>query len=191
MMKVFGKVPSGERLKRIEAASNYKNGSFQNIEPTDVMREGASYFKLMKDFFNKPKTTRPASAIPVIKTELQKNEISEPELIWFGHSSYMIRAKELNILVDPVFSRYASPVGIFGKQFDYSETYTAEDFPELDIVIITHDHYDHLDYKTVLKLKCKVKRWVVALGVGAHLEYWGIDTAKITEINWGGESLFL
>ena len=83
-----------------------------------------------------------------------------------------------------MFSGNASPVPIFGKSFHGTDHYTEEDFPPVDVLIITHDHYDHLDLKTILAIHSNVKQVIVPLGVGTHLEYWGVDKTKITELDW-------
>jgi L-ascorbate metabolism protein UlaG (beta-lactamase superfamily) len=183
-IKVFGKNPSGHRLKRIESSANFRNGAFQNIEETEVMRKGVSTLKVMRDFLTKPKSTTPSSAIPSVKTDLKNIETGSPIIVWFGHSSYLIKSKGFNILVDPVFSGTASPFSFFGKAFDGSNIYSEDDMPEIDLLILTHDHYDHLDYRTVLKLEKKVNKIITSLGVGEHLEFWHINPSKITELNW-------
>jgi L-ascorbate metabolism protein UlaG (beta-lactamase superfamily) len=115
----------------------------------------------------------------------------KPTLIWFGHSSYLISVGGKKILADPVFSERASPVQYAGsKNYPGTEIYKAEDFPELDVIIISHDHYDHLDYNTILKLNGRTKFFCVPLGVGEHLEHWGVDKSKIREYDWWeGETL--
>lgn len=182
----FGTNPEGNRLKRIAASPNYINGSFQNLSPTEVTLKGASFFKMLKDYFNKSKNTLPDHPIPSVKTDLTKLSEAEdkPVIVWFGHSSYLIKSKGKNILVDPVFSGYASPVSFFGKAFEGSNTYSSSDMPNIDALIITHDHYDHLDYETVKQLQSKVKKVYTPLGVGAHLELWGFDKNQIEEFDW-------
>jgi len=182
--KVFGKLPSGERLNRILLSPNFKNGAFQNIEPTDVNPNKVSIGKLILDFYNKPKSVVPGRELTFVKTDLNNLAFDQPSVIWFGHSSYLITYKGFTILVDPVFSGYASPVKLFGKSFLGSDNYRVEDFPTIDLLIITHDHYDHLDYETIAKIKGKVKMALTPLGVGAHLEYWGVDKNKIAELDW-------
>ena len=182
--KTFGKNPSGKRLERMLRSPHYRNGVFQNIEPTSVMREGASYTRMMQEYIRKPKTVRPAAAIVPVKTGFAQPAAAQPVVNWLGHSSYFIRSKNFTILVDPVLSGYASPVSIFGKAFKGTGVYQPEDFPDIDLLIITHDHYDHLDYTTVVKLLPKIKQVAAPLGVGAHLEYWGFDAANITELDW-------
>lgn len=180
---VFGNDPHSENSSKIKSSVNYKDGSFQNQSPTEVMRVGASYFDLLKDFLNKPKDTEPDQPIKTIKTDLKNFNPAEPAIIWFGHSSYILFIDGKKILVDPVFTG-ASPVPFFGQPFAYTENYHPEDFPELDLIIITHDHYDHLDYKSITKLFPKTKHFLTLLGVDSHLIKWGIDTNKITTLDW-------
>ena len=186
MLKAFGRNPTGERLKRIESSPNYRNGSFQNIHPTDVMLKNVSYFEMFKDFFiNRPKLVNPPGLIPSVKTNLLELPNDSTQLIWLGHSSYFINSNGFKILVDPVLFGPASPVAIFGKPFKGSNIYKAEEIPSIDLLIVTHDHYDHLDYQTIKRIKNKTTTIVTSLGVGSHLEYWGVDPKKITELNWG------
>jgi L-ascorbate metabolism protein UlaG (beta-lactamase superfamily) len=106
-------------------------------------------------------------------------------VIWFGHSSFLIKINGKNILVDPVFSLRASPVQYAGsKSYPGTMVYNISDFPELDAVIISHDHYDHLDYNSILALKSKTKMFCVPLGVSEHLLRWGVDENKIHEFDW-------
>lgn len=181
---IYGKLPKGERLKKIKASPNYKNGSFLNLSKTNAMAEDASFFKTMREFLNKPKQVKPPVILPSVKTNLKQLTHQKPIVVWFGHSSYFIRLNGMNILVDPVFSGNAAPVSFMVKAFKGSDAYDVEDFPKIDILILTHDHYDHLDYKTLLKLKNKVKKIVCSLGVGSHLEHWGLDAKHIHEMDW-------
>ncbi|MCG9879216.1 MAG: MBL fold metallo-hydrolase [Bacteroidia bacterium] len=185
---VFGKTPSGELLERVKKSPNYINGSFVNLEETPNFAPGISMWDAAKTFLNKPKNTEPEKEIPSIKTHLPSLDPTAPQLVWFGHSSYYLMVDGIKILVDPVFSGNASPVSLFAKSFKGSDVYSAKDFPEVDILLITHDHYDHLDYKTVMELEGKYKRIITSLGVSAHLVSWGIDAAKITELDWWQES---
>ena len=149
------------------------------------MAEGTSYFSLMRKFFDTGVGRQPTSVLPAVKTDLKALSSDSPTIIWFGHSSYLIRVEGKNILVDPVFSKRASPVQYIGmKGYDISTPYSEEDFPPIDVMVLTHDHYDHLDYNSILKLQSKVKAFYTALGVGSHLEYWGIEGSRITEFDW-------
>ena len=181
----MGKNPRGERLKKVQQSPNYREDIFQNLSITEVMTEKGSFFKTFRKFLNKPKTVFPPRPLPSVKTDLKNLPDGNPVLVWFGHSSYLIKIDGKHILVDPVFSGYASPIKMnSAKSFDGSNVYGVDDMPPIDILLITHDHYDHLDYKTVMELNKKTKHIITSLGVGSHLEYWGIDKNKVTELDW-------
>ena len=184
----FGKFSSGERLERIKRSPNYKDGQFQNIHHTPNLAEGVSMLTVMrKFFFGKSKRSKPAGILPSKKTDLLNLDPGKNIIVWFGHSSYFIQVDGKKILVDPVFSGAASPLSFTTNSFPGSDVYTTEDIPELDYLFITHDHWDHLDYKTVLKLKPKVKMLITGLGTAAHLERWGYDMNKVIEKDWNEE----
>lgn len=184
LLSFIGKNPSGKNLERIKKSPNYKKEGFGNISDTPMIVEGTSYFDLLKKVVNKPPDSKPSSILPSVKTDL-KNIISDkPYIIWFGHSSYLIKIDNKNILVDPVFSGHASPISFMVKSFNGSDVYTSDDLPEIDYLILTHDHYDHLDYKTIMKLKTKVNSIVCSLGVSSHLIHWGFDENLINEMDW-------
>lgn len=182
--RTFGRNPAATRLDRIQRSPNYKNGTFQNLEKTDVMRENTSYLEMMNDFFHKEKDNTPPKPLPSVRTDLNALPDDKPTVVWFGHSSYLIKSKGVTILADPVFSGYASPVSFFGKAYPGSNVYRVEDMPTIDLLILSHDHYDHLDYETITKLIPKVKKFYTALGVGAHLERWGVPADRIVEFDW-------
>ncbi|HWZ21957.1 MAG TPA: MBL fold metallo-hydrolase [Cytophagaceae bacterium] len=182
---VFGKRPEGARLERIKKSPNYIDGVFQYPENTPLMTKEASYLKMIQLQFVKDEAREPIVPLPSVKTDLKKPPVSNFVITWFGHSSYLIQLNGKNILVDPVFGKAASPVEFIGaKRFPGTEIYTLEDMPPLDVVIFSHDHYDHLDYEVVSKLNSSAAKLYMPLGVGAHLESWGIDTGKITELDW-------
>ena len=181
----FGKLPAGERQKRIERSQHFKNGSFQNVETTRLLADNASYFTMVTKFFSTDTIREPADELPTIKTDLNNIDDHKPTIIWFGHSTYFISIGGKKILVDPVFSERASPVQYAGsKSYPGTMIYKPEDFPPLDLVIISHDHYDHLDYNTILKLKEKTKLFCVPLGIGEHLTRWDVDAKNIREFDW-------
>lgn len=182
----FGKAPAGTRLARIEKSAQYHDGAFQNQSPTPTFTGGGTFFSVMTDFiFGKHERKAPDYILPSLKRDLKLTPANKPEITWFGHSSYLIQVDGLNVLVDPVFSGRTSPVTYAGtKAFDGADIFKAEDMPKIDVLVITHDHYDHLDYPTILKLKDKVGVFVTSLGVGAHLEYWGVPADKIKELDW-------
>src|SRR5258706_13874915 len=182
--KQFGKDPFGERLQRVRQSSNYRDGAFQNPMPTDMMLKDTSYSKLIWASFNKPSSVRPPQPLPSIKTGLKNLADEKPLIVWFGHSSYLIKSKGFTILVDPVLNGNASPVSFFGKPFAGSDIYSLSDFPSIDLVLLTHDHYDHLHYDSIKELAGSAKHFCTSLGVASHLEHWGVASEKITEFDW-------
>lgn len=186
----FGKPATGARLSRIQKSPNYKDGSFQNLNFTPVFAEDASKFDMIRDgIFKISKRKKPVGSLPSKKTNLKTLDPEKDVLVWFGHSSYFMQIDGKKILVDPVFSGSASPFSFMVNSFKGSDVYTPDDMPDIDYLVITHDHWDHLDYQTVLKLKSKVSRVITGLGTGAHLEYWGFDPKKIIEMDWYGQSV--
>lgn len=184
-MPVFGRNPTGARLARIEQSPQYRDGSFQNLHPTDVQREGTSYWEMTMEFLRQKPDVQPSGRVPSVRTNLTQLSGSAPQLVWFGHSSYLIRSQDFTMLVDPVLSGYASPISLFGKAFDGANDYQPADFPVIDALLLTHDHYDHLDYATIVQMIPKTKHFYVSLGVGEHLERWGVAADRITELEWG------
>ena len=155
-MPQFGRLPRGERLARIERSAHYRDGEFRNLHETVLMTSGKGFFQNLTGFlFRKQAGLRPDSTLPVIKTDLQTLNLSEDLLVWFGHSSYLIQMEGKRLLVDPVFCT-AAPVSFVNKPFKGTEVYRPEDMPDIDYLIITHDHWDHLDYNTVKKLKDRI-----------------------------------
>ena len=184
LLKVTGKVPSGAELAKIKSLPNYRNGEFQNIDSAGIELGKVNPFTVIRDMMNRPKTVRPSRPLPAIITDLKSLRAGEPIVVWFGHSSFLVKTSGANILVDPDFSGYAGPYSWMVPAFKGSDIYHVGDLPEIDILLISHDHYDHLDYETIRKLKGKVKRVVVPVGVGSHFVYWGYDPNIITELNW-------
>ncbi|NCA87039.1 MAG: MBL fold metallo-hydrolase [Clostridia bacterium] len=181
----FGKKPSGARLEAIHNSPNYRHGQFQNLNPTPTFAEGYSMGKVMyRQFFEKDPRAKPADIIPSIKTDLNQIPADSNVLVWFGHSSYYMQIAGKRFLVDPVFSGNASPVAGTVKAFEGTNNYHVDDMPHIDYLLITHDHYDHVDYETILALKPKTDTVICGLGVGAHFEHWGYDPAIIIEKDW-------
>jgi L-ascorbate metabolism protein UlaG (beta-lactamase superfamily) len=181
-LPVFGKLPSGERLEKIMRLPNYKNGALENESATPMLPAEVSYWEMFRKMIKGNKNGTPKSPLPHIKPDFSPSE--ELKISWFGHSSYLIQIEGKNILVDPVFSERPSPFQFIGtKRFDGTDFVGPGDFPVLDLVLITHDHYDHLDYDSIVKLKAKTNLFITSLGVGSHLEHWGVDPKKIVELS--------
>lgn len=182
---MFGSLPKNERLKRIQQSANYSNNSFQNQTPAATFTNGGNMLSVSKMFFfTKKERNKPAAPLPSLKTDLKKLNKDENILVWMGHSSYFMQIDGKTFLVDPVLSGHASPFSFTTNSFAGSDIYTPDDFPEIDFLFISHDHWDHLDYKTVTKLKPKIKTIVTGLGTAQHLERWGFNREMIIEKNW-------
>lgn len=184
MLPTFGKSPSGKEKKLVQQSPNYFDGEFKNTMPTTMVSKGHSMAKLSVQFLNKPEDCYPPNPLPFIETDLFNLPYKEPVVVWLGHSTYFIRIADKTILVDPVLTNYAAPFSWMNKAFPGSDNYRPGNFPAIDVLLITHDHYDHLDYETVGALKPKVKQACTSYGVSSHLTGWGYASANITELDW-------
>ncbi len=197
----FGENPSGEHLEKIKQSPNYdkeKERFMNRIENIfDKMREKDSFWDNTKKrisnnyFFNSavtvPKTKLPEVNPPNIKEFLKDTE--DIKFIWFGHSSLLVNINNTIILIDPVFSKAASPVSFLVERFQ-PPVLKLRDLPQIDYVLISHDHYDHLDMDTMLFFKKKDVKFIAPLGVTSHLKRWGIHESKLFEKDWWGKLEF-
>lgn len=183
--KKFGENPNGARLERIKQSPNFKNGKFENLSITPTLSEGHNYFDVLYETYVKSKPRKsPTDNILSIKTDLLNLPIDLDILVWFGHSSYFMQIDGKRILVDPVLSGNASPIPGTVKSFKGTDIYSVADLPDIDYLFISHDHYDHVDYETLVALKDKTKKVICGLGVGSHFEYWGYESHMIIEKDW-------
>ncbi|MFC3747956.1 MBL fold metallo-hydrolase [Paenibacillus sp. GCM10012306] len=180
----FGKLPSGNRLARIEQSPHYRNGKFQNVLTTPIYGENSNLYTVIKEKIFTKERLKPLQKIPVQKTDLHALRDDEEMMVWFGHSSFFIRTGRKNMLFDPIFSQSGAPVSL-SKAFPSTNYYSPDDLPVIDYLFISHDHWDHLDYATLTALRPKIKQVVCGLGVGSYLEHWGFSAEVITELDWG------
>ena len=181
----FGKLPSGERLARVERSPHFKNGQFQNLAYAPMLSEGYSMpGVIFNSLFTRHPRQAPVDSIPSVKTDLKNLPPGSNVLVWFGHSSFFLQLDGIKILADPVFSGNASPIPGFVRAYKGSDIYQADDMPSIDYLLLSHDHYDHLDYETITALKSKIKHVICGLGAGAHFEYWGYTPDQIIEKDW-------
>ena len=183
----FGQAAQNGSLKKIQNSPNFSDGKFRNLIPTTMMT--ASLSESIKDtgkFFLPSKDTSPQKTLPSKTFDKNFFEESNSDLAvtWLGHSSILMQTPHGNVLTDPVFSGAATPMPIGGKQFEYKNNYSVKDLPEIDYVVISHDHYDHLDYKTIKELNGTNITFLVPLGVGSHMQRWGIAKQNIIELDW-------
>ena len=141
----FGQSPKKDKKKRLEQSPNFKDGKFRNLEETVMMHPNASFWKLLKLQLAKVDNQVPAEPVPVIKRDLKAPvKTTEPVITWFGHSTILVQLEGKNMLIDPVLSKRASPFQFVGpKNFPGTDVYAAEDFPNIDFLLISHDHFDH------------------------------------------------
>ena len=175
--------------ERIQASPNYRNGMFQNQEPTPQFTgDTASMRRTFWRFLTNKDTLRvPQQPIPAIKTDLKNLPTDSDWLVWFGHSSYLFCLNGLHFLVDPILQP-EWPSSMMLKSFPGTDIYRPNDLPEIDVLIVTHEHWDHMDYATLRDIRTKVKYVVCPLGIADYLRYWGYSNEQIAEMDWA-ESL--
>lgn len=176
-----GRRARGERMERIKASPRYIDGEFRNMEETPAITGSKD---AMRQLRQKVENLVPERNVPVVKTDLHALDRSEEVVLWLGHSTVFIQSGGVRYLFDPVLTS-KFPVKVFMKPFLGTDAYTPEDIPEVDYLIVTHDHWDHLDRPTVRAIRSRVGRVVCALGIGQYFEDWGYPVEKIDELEWG------
>ena len=182
----FGTSPHQNDIDKYEKSKNYKDGEFQNEIETEKLT--INQFSLMMKFFfggeEKSEPEKPIEIVSLNAKSYHKPPLSGLWVTWLGHSSMILEIDGKTILIDPVFSERTSPYQWVGPKRFHEVPIRVEDLPELDAVVISHDHYDHLDMNTIKQLNAKTPRFIVPLAVSAHLLGWGISKEKITETDW-------
>lgn len=184
----FGGKTSKGKIRLYNHSANFSNKrKFINLIPTVMDMSLKGSISIFIDFIKGNPKGRPAGMIPVESLDLMSGD-NETKITWFGHSAFLLEIQGKKLLLDPMFGKAPSPFPQFGlKRFNQKLPIDIEDLPTLDAVLISHDHYDHLDYGSIKKLKDKVRLFIVPLGVGSHLEKWGVRQSVIKEQNWWEE----
>ena len=167
-----------------EGSAAWKMGRFRNLDKTRIQEDLRS---LLGDLFGylKAKNTQPTAPLPVAEAEVAAPPDPELDyLTWYGHSAVRLETGGKTVLIDPMLGEWVAPVPFLGHRFPYKDYHPLQGIPEVDLILYSHDHYDHLDYDTLVALRDRTKAFVVPLGLGAHLRRWGIPDDKITEIDW-------
>lgn len=189
----IGADPAGERLARIQASKQYsaERQALQNTRQIPL-HVGRSWTEILRDYYSNSAEKRPLQKLPeqVPEAAILAGKNMDIRFIWFGHSTILLELEGKRILIDPVFSDYASPLPIVAERFQ-PPVLTVEQIPDVDIVLLSHDHYDHLDLDTINQLKDRVQHFIAPIGVGAHLEYWGVPAQRITELDWWQDTRLL
>ncbi len=171
-------------MERIQQSPNWRDGMFQNQEPTPQFTGNTNMFKALWTMLTTRNSARvPTEPIPAIKTDLCALPTDSDWLVWFGHSSYLFCMGGERFLVDPVL-KPEFPSSLMMKAFAGTDIYRPEDLPDIDVLIITHEHWDHADYATLRDIRDRVKQVVCPLGIADYLRYWGYEDKIITEMDW-------
>ncbi len=191
MPAVVGAAPQGQRLLNVRASPNFRDGAFQNPVPTSMMAPGSMLTMLRRQFGGEEERV-PRGAIPIVpltRVSYDAPPTSGLRITWLGHSTTLVEIDGFRVLVDPVFAKRVSPIPLVGPTRFHAPPLPLAEMPALDAIIITHDHYDHLDMGAVRTLARSVLQarvqWITTLGVGAHLEHWGIPATRVSELDWG------
>ena len=184
--RVYG--DSGQVYK----SKNYQDGTFHNEKVITMRTTDRNMFSATIDFIRGNPNRLPAVTIQAVDVKaIGKTAGDDLRVTWLGHSTSVIEIDGKVILTDPMLSNRASPFSFVGpKRFATSPTVTVQDLPKIDAVVISHDHYDHLDYKTILALHEQVEQFFVPLGVADRLKRWGVSQKKISELDWWEEKSF-
>ena len=183
----FGGTPHGDRLKRMKRSPQYADGRFKNPIPTPVGPSGALWGALSR--WVSSAVAGPASPSPQAVATVGLDPLPAPPetrlgITWLGHSTVLVEMEGRRVLTDPVWSHRASPSTAIGPKRFQRNPLPLDRIPRLDAVVISHDHYDHLDERAVRSIALSGVPFYVPLGVGAHLEKWGIDAKQIRELDW-------
>jgi L-ascorbate metabolism protein UlaG (beta-lactamase superfamily) len=180
--EALGTAPEGDRLARMKRSPQWQDGAFDNPEPL-----WNDYWGMMTELTSVSPHVEPDDPIPVVQTDPEALLI-EPEsglrVTWLGHSTTLIEIDGIRVLTDPVWGERTSPLSWTGPERWYAPPLTIADLPPIDAVLISHDHYDHLDLQSIQALDDGQRLFIAPLGVGAHLEYWGVSAEQIVELDW-------
>lgn len=186
-MKQFGGKVTKELEKEYAKSPNWRNGKFENLVETKMDMSFQTLPKLLYKQFFKTQGRMPQKplAIKTFDKEAFLSPSTEAKMIWFGHSVVLMRMENKTLLIDPMLGPNASPIAPFAtKRFSEGTLGLIDELPEIDLIMLTHDHYDHLDLDSIMKLKDKTAHFYVALGLKRHLLKWGVNSAVITEFDW-------
>lgn len=189
-LAAFGGEPEGSRLERMQRSPRFFDGAFTNPAPTTTMAEDADTLALLKQQFFGAEQRTPPFPLPLHdpRPTLAKPPATGLRITWLGHSTLFVELDGAKLLTDPMFGLRASPSTLVGPARFHAPPLPLEALPRADAVLISHDHYDHLDMHSIRALDARGLPFIVPLGVGAHLEAWGVAPEKITELEWWEET---
>jgi L-ascorbate metabolism protein UlaG (beta-lactamase superfamily) len=183
----FGGKLEGARLERARRSPHFREGKFVNPVPTHMLVPGTFWEMIRHQLFGAEQRV-PPGPLPVVKrtaSDYATPPASGLRVTWIGHASTLVEIDGARVLTDPIFSERCSPSTLAGPIRFHPPPMTVGELPAIDAVVISHDHFDHLDMATVKALAGRGTRFVVPLGIGAHLEAWGVAADRMTELDWG------
>ena len=184
-----GGYPSAEDRKKWASLSNFRDNKFSNELPTPMNIPFANKWKLFMELMKDTKLRSPNNELPIVPLRFEEHPKGATLVTWFGHSAILLEIDGLTLLIDPMLGERPSPIPFTAKsRFCKDLPAKVCDLPNVDAIILTHDHYDHLDYGSIRQLHERTERFLMPLGVGAHLRRWGVDPNKIEEYNWWEEA---
>ncbi|NEQ48726.1 MAG: hypothetical protein F6K11_01145 [Leptolyngbya sp. SIO3F4] len=189
----FGGSATDAQRQEYAKTGHYADGIFLNDEVIEMEINCHSVTQMVKELINPHPNVAPERNITVLKIPapfFREAPDSVNTVTWFGHSTFLIQLEGKTILLDPVFGQYAAPLPFGRKRFHKEMPLDLEELPELDLVVISHDHYDHLEYKSIKALRAKTKQFWVPLGVGNHLRAWDVPETQIREFDWWQEGQY-
>ncbi len=192
-IKQFGGSITPTLKERYSQSKNWKEGKFLNLQETTMDISLRTIPGLLKKQFTNRKERTPELNLPTQPFALQDFLAASDsvKIIWYGHSALLLRIQGKTIFIDPMLGSNAAPVAPFAvKRFSANSLQTLHELPDIDLMLISHDHYDHLDYESIQILQSKTRQYYVALGVSRHLKSWGIDSHKIEEFDWWDQRSF-
>ena len=183
-LKCFGRSPRGARLEMVRQSPQWGGKKFHNVHRTPIVTIGKNQHPDTSNIYiGTGKNIRPKKNIPSIKTNLRNLPKNDDIVVWLGHSSVLIQIGGKRFLIDPILTNKL-PTKLFMKPFPGADIYTPEDIPEVDYLIITHNHWDHLDYNTAETLKDSIGTVYCSLGIGEFFSYWDYPEKKIHDMDW-------
>ncbi|MEY9964024.1 L-ascorbate metabolism protein UlaG (beta-lactamase superfamily) [Streptacidiphilus sp. MAP12-16] len=193
MPAAFGGDPkAGERGQRMRDSPRYRDGVFHNVsEPESGAPRGpeGGARTILKEMLFGKQLRHPSRPIPVVRDAIPEAADAALSVTWFGHSTALVEIEGRRVLLDPVWSERCSPTQSVGPRRMHEPPVALDALPRIDAVVISHDHYDHLDMRSIRELaRTQEARFVVPLGVGAHLERWGVERDRIDELDWEEET---
>jgi L-ascorbate metabolism protein UlaG (beta-lactamase superfamily) len=186
-MKSLGRKPEGLRLERMQSSPRWAGDAFRNVLPIPPgLRDKNTPMPTLSEFLCGGERRIPHAPLPSLNPveHWKKAPGNALRATWLGHSTVLIEIDGLRVLTDPVWGARASPSRLIGPKRFQPVPVALKAMPELDLVVISHDHYDHLDYPTIRELAKRDVPFVTSLGVGAHLEAWGVPPSRIVELDW-------